>query len=328
VTSQPPHSAAPAVRKPRRLGLYIPWGLAAILAIAWSVAWLWLAHEAGQRIDRAATGLRAAGWQASWVSRKVGGYPFRLDAEFVGLRLTDPSGWGVDVPTVKSEAYVFAPTRWIIAAPAGLTFTRPGGGPVTVTARLLRASINSWNRSPPNIVLQGDDLTLTPGAGAGPFWLQSAKTLQIATRAAPDDQGEVWFSLAGATVSPEGWMGQIARGAPVNITLDGIVFRAGALRGGDWRDAARNWTHSGGGLDVRQFTLTAGDASLDSRRGSLAVADDGALVGELDANLGQPGRLFAGLRAQPGETQTLRITFHNGSAWLGPVRIAPAPQLF
>jgi hypothetical protein len=328
VISQPSDSAAPAARKPRRLGLYIPWGLAAILAIAWSLGWLWLAHETGARIDASAAGLRAAGWQASWGSRRVSGYPFRLDTDFTDLRLTDPSGWGVAVPQLKGEAYVFAPAHWIIAAPAGLTFTRPGGGPVAVAARLLRASINSWAKSPPNIVLQGDDLTLTPGAGAGPFWLQSAKTLQIATRSGPDDQGEVWFNLVGGTVSSESWMGQIARGGPVNITLDGIVFRAGTLRGGDWRDAARNWTHSGGGLDVRQFTLTAGEASLDSRRGSLAVGDDGALVGELDANLGQPARLFSGLRRQPGETQTLRITFHGGSAWLGPVRIAPAPRLF
>jgi hypothetical protein len=328
VTSQPTHSAAPAARKPRRLGLYIPWGLAAILAVAWSVSWLWLAHETGRRIDAGAAGLRAAGWQASWDTRQVSGYPFRLDADFTNLKLADPSGWGVAVPTLKSEAYVFAPTHWIIAAPAGLSFTRPGAGPVTVTARLLRASINGWDKSPPNIMLEGDDLTLTPSAGAGPFWLQSAKTLQFATRAAPDDQGRIWFGLDTATVSPESWMGDIARGGPVNITLDGVVFRAGALRGGDWREAARSWTHSGGGLDVRQFTLTAGQASLDSRRGSLAVGDDGALVGELDANLGQPGRLFAGLRAQPGETQTLRITFHGGSAWLGPVRIAPAPRLF
>ncbi len=328
MTSEPTHSAAPAARKPRRLGLYIPWGLAAILAIAWSAGWLWLAHETGRQIDASVAGLRAAGWQASWSARQVGGYPFHIDADFTNLRLADPSGWGLSVPTVKSEANVFAPTHWIVAAPVGLTFTRPGGSPVAVTARLLRASINGWDKSPPNIVLQGDDLTLTPAAGAGPFWLQSAKTLQMATRPAPDDQGEVWFSLAGAKVAPQSWMGQIARGAPVNITFDGVVFRAGTLRGGDWRDAARNWTHSGGGLDVRQFTLTAGEASLDSRRGSLAVADDGGLVGELDANLGQPGRLFAGLRAQPGETQTLKITFHNGYAWLGPVRIAPAPDLF
>ena len=109
---------------------------------------------------------------------------------------------------------------------------------------------------------------------------------------------------------------------------DGVIFRAGALIGPDWRQAARSWTHSGGGLDVRQFTLTAGQVSLDSRRGSLAVGDDGALVGELDATLVEPGRLFAGLASENGETETQRLTFHGGSTWVGPARIAPAPRLF
>ncbi len=79
---------------------------------------------------------------------------------------------------------------------------------------------------------------------------------------------------------------------------------------------------------MRQFTLTAGRTSIDSRRGSLAVDDTGALVGELDATLAQPGRLFAGLQSENGEAETQRLTFHGGSTWLGKVRIAPAPRLF
>ncbi len=328
MTSQPTDSAAHGVRKPRRLGLYIPWGLAAILAIAWSLAWLWLAHESGRRIDAGAASLRAAGWQASWGSRRIGGYPFRLDAEFTDLKLADPSGWSVALPTLKAEAYVFAPTRWVAAAPNGLTFTRPAGGAVSVTARLLRASVNGWDKRPPNISLAADDVILTTAAGAAPFWLTSAKSLQFDTRAAPDDQGEVWFGLAGGAVSPDSWMGKVAGGGPVGITLDGVVFRAGTLAGPDWRDAARNWTHSGGGLDVRQLTLTAGRTSLDARRGSLAVDDNGALVGELDATLTEPGGLLPGLKSENGETETQRLTFHGGWTWLGPLRIAPAPRLF
>lgn len=328
MTSQPTHTVPQEGRKPRRLGLYLPWGLAGVVVVAWSLAWLWLAHETGRQIDARAAGLRAAGWQASWGSRRIYGYPFRLDADFTDLRLADPSGWAVALPQAKAEAYVFAPTRWIIAAPAGLTFTRPVGGAVTVTARLLRASVNGWDRRPPNISVEGDDLTLTPATGARPFWLTAAKSLQFDTRAAPDDQGAVYLNLTGGQASSQSWMGQVARGAPVNLTLDAVVFRAGMLVGGDWRAAVRNWTHNGGGLDVRQLSLTAGDASLDSRRGSLAVADDGTLVGQLDANLGEPERLFEGLSARPDETQTLRITFHDGSAWLGKIRIAPAPDLF
>jgi hypothetical protein len=332
VTSLPTHSDHQArgkpLRKPRRLGLYLPWGLALALAVAWSVAWLWLAHEAGRQIDQSAAALRASGWQASWGSRRIGGYPFRLDADFTDLKLADPSGWALAVPQLKGEAYVFEPTHWIFAAPAGLTFTRPTGGAVVVTARLLRASVNGWDKRPPNISVAGDDLTFAPAPGAKPFWLAAAKSLQFDTRAAPDDQGAIWFGIEGGVASSDSWMGDIARGAPVNVTLDGIIFRAGALVGPDWRAAARRWTHSGGGLDVRQFSLTAGATSLDARRGSLAVGDGGALVGELDATLTEPGRLFAGLASENGETETQRLTFHGGSTWVGRARIAPAPRLF
>lgn len=328
MTSAPTHTVPQAGRKPRRLGLYLPWVLALTLVIAWCLAWLWLANETSQRIEAGAAGLRSSGWQVSWSARRVYGFPFRLDADFTDLKLADPSGWAVALPQAKAEAYAFAPTRWIVAAPGGLTFTRPAGGAVNVTARVLRASINSWDKRPPSISLEAADMTLAPAPGAKPFWLTSAKSLQFDTRAGPDDQGAVFLSLEGGAVAPQGWMGQIARGGPVNIALDGIVFRAGTMTGVDWREALRNWTHSGGGLDVRQLSLTAGDASLDARRGSLAVADDGTLVGELDANLSEPERLFRGLSAKPDQTQTLRITFHGGSAWLGALRIAPAPDLF
>jgi hypothetical protein len=327
-TSPPTHTAPEASRKPRRLGLYLPWGIALVLLIAWSLSWIWLAGEAEQRIDAGALGLRQAGWRVAWDERRVSGYPFRLDADFTGLRLTDPSGWGLAVPTLKGEAYVFAPKNWVFAAPNGLTFTRAAGGAVRVTGRLLRASVNTWARHPPNISFEGDDLVLAPAPGAQPFWLAGAKTLEFYTRAALDDQGAVFFGLDGGRAAPASLMGRVARDAPVSILLDGIAFRAGAFSGRDWREAASNWTRSGGGLDVRQFTLRAGVVSLDSRRGSLAVDDHGALVGELDATLVEPGRLFTGLKSENGETETQKLTFHDGWTSVGRARLAPAPHLF
>jgi hypothetical protein len=176
--------------------------------------------------------------------------------------------------------------------------------------------------------VDGDDVTFTSSPGHDPFWLTAAKSVQFDTAPAPDDQGALFIGIDGGTALPSSWIGQIARGAPVAVVLDGVVFRAGAFSGRDWREAASHWTKSGGGLDVRQFTLRAGDASLESRRGSLAIDDQGALVGQLDANLGEPGRLFAGLKSENGETETQKLTFHGGSTWLGPVRLAPAPKVF
>ena len=106
------------------------------------------------------------GWQAS-LGRAPGrrlSVPPRRRLHRPARSPTPPAGPGL--PSLKAEAYVFAPTHWVVAAPDGLTFTRPAGGPVTVTARLLRASVNGWDESAAATSRwQGDDLTLDAGAG-------------------------------------------------------------------------------------------------------------------------------------------------------------------
>ena len=140
------HSDDARRRKPRRLGLYLPWGALVIAAAGWSLAWFWMMHETQSRLDAGAASLRKAGWTVAWDSRHVGGYPFRLDIDLTNLRLAEPSGWAVTLPALKSEAFAFAPTNWVYFAPNGLTFARPDGGPV-VSASALRASINSWDET-------------------------------------------------------------------------------------------------------------------------------------------------------------------------------------
>src|SRR5215469_5431715 len=112
--------------KPRRLGLYLPFALLAVVILAWSSGWLWLRGETQRRMDETANSLRAHGWRASWSAASIGGYPFRLDVDLSNLQIADPSGWSLALPSLKSEAYVFAPTRWLLATEEGLTFGRPG----------------------------------------------------------------------------------------------------------------------------------------------------------------------------------------------------------
>jgi hypothetical protein len=313
VTSASTHSVPPAARKPRRLGLYIPWGLAVLLIVGWSLVWVWMIGEAGRRLDAAAAGLRKAGWQASWTSRRLGGYPFRLDVDLDGLVLTDPSGWAVSLPRVESEAYVFAPTRWILAAPDGLAFTRRDGGMVTVTARLLKASVSGWDRAPAKLALEGDDLTFTPSPGARPFWLSRARLLQFETRPGPGDQGAAYFGVEDGVASPTGWLGRVAAGQPVKLVTETTFTHASEFAGPGWRAALTRWAHAGGALSVEQLSLNAGDASLASKQGTLSVADNGDLAGALTLQSPDPLRFFkpapkplpAG--ARPGRTINLHL---------------------
>jgi len=331
------HSGDAARRKPRRLGLYLPWAALLIAAAGWSLAWLWMMHQTQSRLDSVAASLRRSGWTVAWDSRRAGGYPFRLDVDVTNLRLAEPSGWAVTMPALKSEAFAFAPANWVLYAPGGLTFTRPNDGPVIVTAGALRASLNSWREAPPRISLEGDDLTFVAAPGAKPFSLTGAKTLQFDTRAGPDQQAAVFFSLDGGAARPDSWVGQLAGGKPVAIRLDAIMSHTDELEGDSWPRLVAHWSAKGGDLDVRQLTLTAGDASLDVRKGGVAVADDGRLEGVLEASLRDEARVLAVARtgqapagdAAPGPgTSGLRLTLRDGGIWLGPMRLAAAPRAY
>ncbi len=243
------HSGAAPGRKPRRLGLYLPWAALVIAAAGWSLAWLWMMSATQSRLDQAAASLRKAGWTVAWSSRHVGGYPFRLDVDVEGLRLAEPSGWAVALPALKSEAFAFAPGNWVFYAPAGLTFTRPDGGPVNVTAVALRASVNSWDETVPRISLEGDDLTFAAAPGAKPFSLTAARSLQFDTRAGTNRQAALFLGVEGGVARPGGWVGQVAGGGPVEIRLDGVLSRTDQLRGEllAWRDRGLvgPWRHAG-----------------------------------------------------------------------------------
>ena len=211
------HSVTTPPRKPRRLGLWIPWGAALILAIGWSGWWLWLRGETEHQIDAAAAGLRAHGGQASWATRQIGGYPFRLDVDFTDLKLAGASGWAISLPTLKSEAYAFAPTRWIVATRDGATLTEPGAAPLTIASPVMRASLNSWDQHPPRFSFVGDDLSFAFGAGAPPFPLARAKSVQFYTKAGPDDQGAMLFEITGGAATAGTDLGQLAGGQPVGL---------------------------------------------------------------------------------------------------------------
>jgi len=310
------HSETAPPRKPRRLGLYLPYAIAAILVVVWSLVWLWLAAETQRRIDATAAALRSAGWRATWESRHMGGYPFRLDVDFTGLTLVDPSGWGATLPSLKTEAYAYLPTRWVMFAPAGLSFTRPGGGRVNVTGRAIRASVNSCDEHPPRISFVGDDLAFATAPGARPFPLTRATSVEFYTRAGPDDQGALLLRVTGGAAAPASWANAIAHGRPVDFTFDTLLSHASALQGHDWRGVISAWSRAGGVFAVRQASLIASGAGIDARNGRLTVSPDGSLVGSL---AGAP---------TSNEPQALPLNFEGGATLLGTTKVGPAPRLF
>ena len=310
------HTGAATPRKRRWIGLWLPWAATGLLVVAWSLLWLWLRGETERGIEAAATALRAHGGQAAWSSLTFGGYPFRLDVEAANLRLADPSGWSVALPSLKAEAYAFAPTRWILATDQGLTFTRPGEGPVRIGSPLLRASLNSWDQHPPRISFVGDDLTFEAAAG-GAFPLAGAKAVQVYTRAGPDDQAALFVEVDGGAAAPGTDLDKLAGGGAVRLTLDAILSHASALAGSAWRDAVASWARAGGELSLRRLAFVAGGMSLQAHTGSVTVDDDARLVGDIDATL-----------TAENQSAPARLSMRRDGLWLGPARIAGSPRVY
>lgn len=338
-------------RKPSRLLLYVPFVLLLVLAAVWSAAWIWARGEAKTRMDAAVEALRTAGYEVSWKQRAIGGYPFRLDVSLTDARIRDRSGWALEAPRLEAEAYIHAPTHWIVAAPEGLTFVRPVGGPVQVGGRLIRASLSHVTNTPPNISFEGVGLRFQSAAGAEPFGLSAAERVEVHLRQAPKEVGDeagLWVSVKDGKAQLAGLLGRIAGDKPISIEWDSRLTMASALHGRNWPDAVRRWSAAGGRIVVKRAGLTAGDALVGANSGTLGVGPDGRVTGVLDVSLRQAPRALTAMgatgaipkerataaaavaeaREGAGDLARATLNFEAGQTTLGPVAIAPAPKVY
>jgi len=335
-------------RKLSRLGLYVPFILLGIAIVVWSGFWVWARGEALRRMDAAVAAWGKAGVQVSWKDREIGGYPFRLDITLTEVTVHDPSGWGAEAPKIEGEAYLHAPTHWLIAAPTGLSFNRPAGGAVAVKGQLIRASLTHLQQRPPSLSFEGIKLTFAPGPGAQPFALSSAERVEFHLRAGPEDQGGVFASLEGGKAAALGLFARLAGDKPVSMVWNSTLSKMSAFTGPNWPAAVRHWTEGGGQMTVRNAGVTAGDAVLGVNSGSLTATSDGRLSGVLDVTLRQAPRGIAALAAEGivdadaaqsanavvqarqggGEATQAAIDFQAGRTTFGPVALGAAPMVY
>jgi hypothetical protein len=335
-------------RKFRRLGLWLPFAALILLMAGWSAAWVWARGQAASRMDAAVAAWDRAGYHVTWKDRQIGGYPFRMDVTLTEFSAREPSGWGLDAPRLEAEAYMHALGNWVIAAPAGLSFVRPAGGPVAVKGDLIHASLTHLSAHPPSFSFEGVKLTFTPQAGAQPFALTSADRVEVHLRAGPDDEGGVFARLDGGKARLSGLFARVAGTKPIALVWNSTLSKISAFQGRDWPSAVRHWTDAGGQMTVRDAGITAGDAVLGVRGGTLGVGSDGRLSGALPVTLRQAPRALDALSAEGvvdqgaaqsatavvqarqagGDTAQATLDFQAGRTTLGPVALGAAPKVY
>lgn len=307
-------------RKPRRAGLFLPWFLALLLVAGWSGGWFWLKDQAIARMDSSVEQLRAQGYDIAWRRRDVSGFPFRLDINLEGPRIAEPSGWAIAAPTLKGEAFIYRLDHWVLVAPTGVTLTRPEGGPVTVRADALRASLAGFDRHPPRISVEGVGLNFEPAPGAREYPVQSAEKLELHLRPGPDDQGALLFRVEGARLKLKGLPERIVQGKPASMMWDLVFSKMSAFKGDDWPDAVRAWRDAGGAITVSGAEVKGGEAVLSGKGGPLKVGLDGRLHGALEATLKGADD---GTPAFSGD-----VELKDGEARIGPLPLGPSPRLY
>jgi hypothetical protein len=335
-------------RKPNRWGLYAPFIALGVAIAAWSGFWIYAKGQVQTRLDAAAAAANQAGYAVSWKGREVGGYPFRLDVALTDFQVREPGGWALAAPRLDAEANAYSPTHWLIAAPQGLTFVRPLGGPVAVSGKLIRASLSHFDAKPPSFSFEGVDLAFQPAAGAQPFALTKAARVEVHLRAGPDDEGGVFARVDGGQARLSGLFARIADGKPVSAVWNSTLSKMSAFSGRDWPGAVRHWRDAGGRMNVRGGGITAGDALLNVASGQLSAGSDGRLSGVLNLSLRQAPRGLAALadtgvvapesaqaatvvaeaRQGPGDTAQAAVTFQAGRTIFGPVSLGPAPKVY
>jgi hypothetical protein len=334
------HNATAPSRKPRRLGLLAPFVVLLIVAVGWSIGWLWLRGQTEQRMDATALSLKSRGYDLSWETRTFSGYPFRMDVRLINARVAEPSGWALRAPELNGEANAYDIGHWVIVARQGVVMTRPINGDVVITGQALRASFAGFDKYPPRISVEGANLVFTPAAGAAPVPLLSAAGLQLHVRPGPDDQGAIFFEAKGAKAQFTGLLGRIAADRTADLIWDSKVSKISALHGTSWSDAVADWSAAGGSLTVQQGKLNAGEAMIEAKSGALTVDDNGRLRGALDVTVREvptPGQALrspeaaaAAIAQALGRDPTLSATlkFENGRTRLGLFDTGPSPRVF
>jgi len=341
------HDQNPPRKPARRFWLYAPYVVLLVAIVGWSLAWVWIRSEIAGRMDATASRLREAGFVMDWTSRRIDGYPFRIDVTLDGLRLAEPSGWALAAPRIKAEAYAYELGHWIGYAPAGVVLTRPVSGPVAITGQALRASY-STDLGAPRIAVEVVKPVFTPKAGSKPFMISAADYLDFHLHPAGGDQAEFLLRIDGAAAPGGGVLAYIAQGKPMVIAWQAKASNVSALHGRDWPADVQAWTAAGGGLDVEHGALTAGATALSLRPGRLTVGSDGRLRGSvgldlrqapniirtladartIDASAADSALTVAQARAAGGPVTQADLTFLAGVTTFGPVAIGPAPKVY
>jgi len=307
-------------KKPSRARLFAPFILVGIALAVWTGWWFWLASQVEQRLEAQVAGLRQAGWTVTYTDPVTTGWPFRTRVELQHVSVAAPSTHALAAPVLVAEANAYAPTRWVVLAPEGLTLTRAAKGKVGVRAAAVRASVHGLTQTYPNVAVEMVDpvFTALPGAEEFPisragrveFYLRPhlgpaqgvATPADAARRLAPGpDSVDVLFRLIDAEGRRGGPVQGMAQNGRLTAQIETVIDDAGRLRGADSAGIFAAWSAAGGRFLNTRGEVSAGESRAVVSSDVLSANAEGRLEGVIGLRAERPLSALAGLARSGAE---------------------------
>jgi hypothetical protein len=323
----PDPSAPPQPKRAKRFWLFAPYVLLLVLILGWSAYWWAASARLRHGLETCAEQAKKQGYVVQWSSLQVNGYPFRLRVVLIGPKLADSAGWGLSATRLEAMALAYSPDRWVLAAPQGLIFSRPGKGDVAVSGKMIRASLAAVDTPQPRYAFEGDNLTLAPAQGATPPAFATIDRLELDLQPGPNDQALFYVKLDGGVVRPEAGIAKLASGKPFSLTWDARLTRLSALRGSNWPGALQAWRNAGGSMTVADAALGIGGLAFKGQGGPLSVDPDGRLKGEVPLKLDAGQAPNQALLQALGLLGPVLLSFKDGHASIGPIPVGASLKI-
>lgn len=322
-----------------RRGLIVPFAVAGLILIAWTVWWFVLARQVEARAAERIAALKDLGWTVETAPLSVDGWPFRVRLDLGETRIVAPSGHAIDAPRLIAEANAWNPLTWVAIAPDDLTLTRPDKGRVRIDGDGSRLSLAGIDRPWPRLAVELIHPTFVALDGAEAFPISSARQIKLEAKASDvDDAVDVLFQMADGRGRAGGPVDGVTQSGLLSASVEMRLEKAEGLRTPSDDGLMAGWSRQGGRITHLRGVLESGDDRALIESDALSAREDGRLQGSVSMRADRPAAVMAGIAGAPSPAVgvarglnrdvALTLDFRDGRAWLGPFAVAPAPRLF
>ncbi|KAF0227971.1 MAG: hypothetical protein FD175_2365 [Beijerinckiaceae bacterium] len=337
----PPQGLTP---RPKRFGLYLPFGILLGIMALWTGFWFFSANAAGKIADNfiAREGERGRDWVCP--ERAVGGYPFRIEISCVKPQLILKSAQGLrhqgSLGALSLHARILSPGHFIAVLSPPFLAKNDDAGDVELTWKSARASVRAGLQSISEASVEFVDPALSAGQGERRDIAALAKSFEVHLRHSPGETPgtDLVARMQDLTFAPLDQL--IGTKDPIRMEVQATApgFIPDPKR--RFQDVLEEWRRGGHKARVVVLKATKGQANLDLS-GVMGLDELHRLEGNLQGRAKGLDALTSGFARRGGldlggvlgklgggQGLPVALVFENGRLRFGPFPLANLAPLY